>query len=76
MKWLGVGLLVSVVAGCASGPSQPMTDEQRQLAMQYLLSRPQQPQPQPYVLPIPAAPVRPQQCISNVNGQSIYTNCY
>jgi hypothetical protein len=68
------------LAGCAS---EPMTDEQRQFAMQYLLARANQPPPQPYMLPAPA-PVQPIQqpiqsprtCQSYVNGQYINTTCY
>jgi hypothetical protein len=72
-----IGFLL--LSGCAS---EPMTDEQRQFAMQYLLAQANRPPPQPYVLPMPApvqpAPVviqQPRNCISTVNGQSIYTNC-
>lgn len=65
---LGAALALS---GCAT---EPMTDEQRQFAMQYLMNRPQ---PQPYVQPMPA-PIQqnsPRNCISSVAGQTIYTNC-
>lgn len=69
-------LLALLLGGCAS---EPMTDEQRQLALQYLMNRPQ---PQPYVLPMPppVQPVQPVQqpriCQSQVNGQTINTTCY
>jgi cell division septation protein DedD len=70
-----------LLTGCAS---EPMTDEQRAIAMQYLLNRPQ---PQPYVLPMPApvqplpvqpAPqvVAPRSCQSTINGQTINTTCF
>jgi hypothetical protein len=75
-KWVAVACAAASLAGCAS---EPMTDEQRQFAMQYLLAQQanRPPPPQPYYVPIPApAPVaQPRNCISNVNGNTIYTNC-
>lgn len=78
MRYGGILLAFLTLAGCAS---EPMTDEQRQFAMQYLLAQANRPPPQPYVLPMPA-PVQPVQqapmrtCQSMVNGQYITTNCY
>lgn len=75
MRVVGGFIGFLLLCGCAS---EPLTDEQRQLAMQYLLNRPQ---PQPYVLPMPA-PIQPIQqsaprmCQSTVNGQTINTTCY
>lgn len=70
----GLGALV-LLSGCAS---EPMTDEQRQFAMQYLLAQQNRPPPQPYVLPMPAPTqqVQPRTCTSMVNGQMINTTCY
>lgn len=71
-------LLALLLGGCAS---EPMTDEQRQFAMQYLLAQQAHP-PQPYVLPMPQQPQPymvpiPHQtnCASTVNGQIINTTC-
>jgi len=68
-------LVLTLLSGCAS---EPMSDEQRQIALQYLLNRPQ---PQPYVLPMPAPvqappPSTTRLCQSVVNGQVINTTCY
>jgi hypothetical protein len=76
-KWIAVVCAAGFLAGYAS---EPMTDEQRQMAFQYLMAqqnRPQAPAPQPYYMPVPApAPVaQPRNCISNVNGNTVYTNC-
>jgi hypothetical protein len=80
MRWFGIPLLLgAALAGCSS---QPMTPEQRQFAMQYLLNHPQ---PQPYMQPMPPAlavapPVQlqaaPRTCQSIVTGQIINTTCY
>lgn len=70
-----------LLSGCASDQSSEATPEQRQMALQLLMNQQRQPPPQPYVLPMPA-PVQPIQqpaprsCVSNVNGQTITTNCY
>jgi len=75
-KWIAVVLAGGCLAGCAS---EPMTDEQRRMAFQYLMAQQanRPPPPQPYYMPVPApAPVaQPRNCISNVNGNTIYTNC-
>lgn len=65
---LGISIILT---GCAS---EPMTDEQRQMAFQYLMAR-QANQPAPYVAPMPVAPARPTNCISNQSGSTVYTNC-
>ena len=75
-----VGKRVAAVcaAGCLEGcSSEPMTDEQRQMAFQYLMAQQanRPPPPQPYYMPTTPAPAAPRNCISNVNGNTIYTNC-
>jgi PBP1b-binding outer membrane lipoprotein LpoB len=71
-----VAAFAATLAGCAS---EPMTDEQRQMAFQYLMAqqnRPPPPQPQPYYVPVNPAPVNPSvNCISNHVGNQTYTNC-
>jgi outer membrane murein-binding lipoprotein Lpp len=65
-------------AGCME--NQDNQDQaNRRVVLGALLS---QPQPQPYILRMPAAvqPAaatiqQPRNCISTVNGQTIYTNC-
>ncbi|WP_456717837.1 MULTISPECIES: hypothetical protein [unclassified Bradyrhizobium] len=54
-----------------------MTPEQRAFAAQYLLAQQanRPPPPQPYYMPVPAPAPVPRNCISNVNGNTIYTNC-
>lgn len=44
---------------------------------QYLLAQQanRPPPPQPYYMPVPAPAPAPRNCISNVNGNTIYTNC-
>ncbi|SDK42565.1 hypothetical protein [Bradyrhizobium ottawaense] len=75
-KWIAIAVAAGCLAGCAS---EPMTPEQRAFAAQYLLAQQanRPPPPQPYYMPVPApAPVaQPHNCISNVNGNTIYTNC-
>ena len=75
-KWAAVFFAAVCLAGCAS---EPMTDEQRRMAFQYLMAQQanRPPPPQPYYVPVPApAPVAaPRNCISNVNGNTVYTNC-
>ena len=65
-KWVAAVCAAGCLAGCAS---EPMTDEQRQMAFQYLMAQQanRPPPPQPYYMP--------RNCISNVNGNTIYTNC-
>jgi len=45
-------------------------------AAQYLLAQQanRPPPPQPYYMPVPAPAPAPRNCISNVNGNTIYTN--
>lgn len=73
-KWIAGICAVACLAGCAS---EPMTDEQRQMAFQYLMAQQanRPPPPQPYYMPVPAPVAQPRNCISNVNGNTIYTNC-
>lgn len=79
MGRIGIAALMLALTGCTS---EPMTPEQRELAMQYLLAQQarQAPPPQPYYVPPPApAPVivqqRPTNCITNQVGNTMYTNC-
>lgn len=73
-KWDAAVCAAGCLAGCAS---EPMTDEQRQMAFQYLMAQQanRPPPPQPYYMPTTPAPAAPRNCISNVNGNTIYTNC-
>lgn len=74
----GMCIAVVLAGGCLAGcASEPMTDEQRQFAMQYLLAQQanRPPPPQPYYMPPPAPVAQPRSCISNVNGNTVYTNC-
>jgi PBP1b-binding outer membrane lipoprotein LpoB len=73
---------ILLLSGCAS---QPMTAEQRQFAMQYMLAQGNRPVPQPYLQPMPAVPAAqpvqlvqpaPRICQSTINGQIINTTCY
>lgn len=70
-------VVVCVAAGLAGCASEPMTPEQRAFAAQYLLAQQanRPPPPQPYYMPVPASAPAPRNCISNVNGNTIYTNC-
>jgi len=75
MRGLAISAIVLMLGGCAS---EPMTAEQRQFAMQYLLSQQanKPPPPQPYYVPIAPAPQQRQtNCITNQVGGTLYTNC-
>jgi hypothetical protein len=52
-------------------------DDASAFAAQYLLAQQanRPPPPQPYYMPVPAPAPAPRNCISNVNGNTIYTNC-
>ena len=74
MKQVLIFVVLLSLTGCAS---EPMTPEQRAIAMQYLMARaaqPPPPQPAPYYMPTtPSNP--PVNCISNRNGNQTYTTC-
>lgn len=61
-------------ANCTLSLDQQDTNNRQALIGAYLAN---QPHPQPYVLPMPAAPVQaaPRSCISTVAGQTVFTNC-
>lgn len=64
----------AILSGCAS---RPMTPEQRQFAAEYFLSQQERYKPPaPYYMPMPAQSPAPRNCMSNVIGNTIYTNCY
>jgi hypothetical protein len=78
MRVLGIVALGAALSGCAEYDRPPLSPEERAAVLGAVLTRPQ---PQPYVLPMPA-PVQPIQqtaprmCQSTVNGQVINTICY
>jgi len=63
------------LSGCVTRP--PLTAEQRQFWDQYFLAQQARYQPpQPYYMPMPAQSAPARNCMSNVTGITVYTNCY